>query len=244
MTVPSAFELALPHGHCVGIALTDDLDLEAATRELLEGERALAEALVPRRRRTWVLGRVALRRSLGALGLDAGTIASTPRGAPALPPGVTGSISHKEEFVVAIAAPDALGPIGVDVEWDRPPRHDVRRHVLRADEGVDLEAPWPATASETMLRFSAKEAIYKALDRHVGRYVGFHEVAVVPRGDATAHVVLQLKGGEGPFSVEVHWERRGGLFLTSARVARVSGVSRGGGVDPGDPAAPPASRAR
>lgn len=234
MSVPSAFELALPHGQCTGLAIAEDVDLEAAARELHEGERAIAATLVPRRRRTWVLGRIALRRSLGVLGFEADAIGSTPRGAPALPPGVTGSISHKEEFVVAIAAPDALGPIGVDVEWDRPPRHDVRRHVLRADEGVDLEAAWPATASETMLRFSAKEAIYKALDRHVGRYVGFHEVAVLPRDDATAHVVLELRGGEGPFSVEVHWERRGGLFLTSARVAR---VARGEPAPPSPPSA-------
>jgi 4'-phosphopantetheinyl transferase EntD len=229
VSVPSAFALSLPHGHCTGLVIAADVDLAAVAQELHEDERAIAETLAPRRRRTWVLGRIALRRSLVAIGIEAGAIGSTARGAPALPPGVTGSISHKEDFVVALAAPDALGPIGVDVEWDRPPRHDVRRHVLRGDEGVDLEAPWPAAASETMLRFSVKEAIYKALDRHVGRYVGFHEVAVVPEADATARVALHLRDAEGPFSVEVHWERRDGLLLTSARVARVG---------PGEPAAP------
>lgn len=227
--LPAPFEIRLPHGTCVGYALPKEIDLPRAEAFLHPEERTAAAAMPDRRRRTWVVGRLALRRSLRAIGADPGAtfaIGATARGAPALPRGLTGSISHKDDVVVALAAPhDAHdgGAVGVDVEWDRAPRVDVRRHVLRADEGVDLDAPWHAAARETMLRFSAKEAIYKGLDRFVGRYVGFQEVAVIPRADGTAKVALHLRRdlphAEGPFEVDVHWRRLDGLLLTSARVA-------------------------
>jgi 4'-phosphopantetheinyl transferase EntD len=227
--LPAPFELDLPHGRCVGFALPAAIDLGRVEHHLHPDERRAAASLPERRRRTWVVGRLALRRSLRALGADLasiGPIHATPRGAPALPRGLTGSISHKDDVVVALAAPhdaDDRGAVGIDVEWDRTPKVDVRPHVLRADEGVDLTAPWAETARETILRFSAKEAVYKALDRFVGRYVGFHEVALIPRADGTAEVALHLRRdlpkAEGPFAVDVHWRRLDGLVLTSARVS-------------------------
>lgn len=214
-----AFEVDLPHGRCVGFSIARDAELTEIERTLPAAERAVAGSLAGARRRTWVYGRIALRRAMQAIGVSVEAIGATPRGAPALPPGVTGSISHKDEIVVALAAISGGEQVGVDVERDRPSRHDLRRLVLRPDEGVDLDAPWLAVASETLLRFSAKEAIYKALDRYVGRYVGFGEVAVVPRADQTAAARLHLRDGEGPFDVDVRWERRDGFFVTSARVA-------------------------
>jgi hypothetical protein len=53
----------------------------------------------------------------------------------------------------------------------------------------------------------------------VGRYVGFHEVAVVPRDDGSAETVFHLRDPlEGPFAADVHWRIRDGVVLTSARV--------------------------
>jgi 4'-phosphopantetheinyl transferase EntD len=212
--------LDCPHGACVALRATEHAPLAALEARLPEGERALARELAPRRRRGFVLGRAALHAAIARLGVDAGAIAHTPRGAPALPAGVAGSLSHKDGVAVALAALEPRAALGVDVEWDEPPRNDIRRHVLRPDDGVPLDAPWAEAARETVLRFSAKEAIYKALDRFVGRHVTFKEARVVPRHDGSALAELHLaRDGEGPFAVDVRWMRRDGLVITSARIA-------------------------
>jgi 4'-phosphopantetheinyl transferase EntD len=73
---------------------------------------------------------------------------------------------------------------------------------------------------EVLLRFSAKEAVYKAIDPFVRRYVGFLEVEVSPRPDGSAAFASLLPIGEGPFVVDVRWRRFDGVVLTTARVER------------------------
>src|SRR5438477_297716 len=83
----------------------DGSALSALVDELPSEERALALALAPARRATWAGGRVALRAALADLGVGAAApIGATPRGAPALPAGLAGSIGHKESVAVALAA--------------------------------------------------------------------------------------------------------------------------------------------
>jgi len=106
-----------------------------------------------------------------------------------------------------------------------PLRIDIARKVLTDDERAELDTlSEPERMAEVRLRFSAKEAIYKALDPFVRRYVGFHEVSVRPLPDGTSQVRAHLPPTEGPFDVEVRWLRRDGLVLTTARVS--SGASR------------------
>jgi 4'-phosphopantetheinyl transferase EntD len=69
-----------------------------------------------------------------------------------------------------------------------------------------------------LLRFSVKEAIYKALDPFVRRYVAFREMSVSPRADGTAEVRPHLPAAEGPFEIEATWRRTSGLVLTTARI--------------------------
>ena len=69
-----------------------------------------------------------------------------------------------------------------------------------------------------LLRFSMKEAVYKALDPYVRRYVAFREVTVAPRSDGTADVQTSLARGEGPFRVEAAWLRVDGWIVTTAKV--------------------------
>jgi 4'-phosphopantetheinyl transferase EntD len=139
-----------------------------------------------------------------------------------VPPGVAASISHKESWAVALVARVGAGDrarIGVDVEEDRPRLRDVSSRVCTDDELAEIASlDADARLREVILRFSAKEAIYKALDPFVRRYVGFREVAVTPRADGTAEVRPALAAGEGPFAIEVRWRRVEGLVLTTARV--------------------------
>jgi 4'-phosphopantetheinyl transferase EntD len=223
------FELELAHGRALALAIPDEAGLAGLAATLHPEELELAASWAPPRRRTWIAGRAALRMALVRAGLEAPAIGSDDRGAPVLPAGASGSVSHKERVAVALVAraePDAR--IGVDIELDAPLRIDIARKVLREDELHELaELADAERTAEVRLRFSAKEAVYKALDPFVRRYVGFHEVSVTPRPGGLARVTMHLPPAEGPFDVDVRWLRRDGLVLTTARVARVSsGASR------------------
>ena len=222
--VETLFEMVLAHGLAVALAIPD-ADDPASLRALLDAAEveAMASWAAPRRR-TWIAGRAALRTALVRSGLAAPAIGSDDRGAPVMPAGVVGSVSHKERVAVALVAqadPGGGARIGVDVELDAPLRIDIARKVLTEDEQGEIAAlPDAERLAEVRLRFSAKEAIYKALDPFVRRYVGFQEVSVTPQPDGLARVQLQLSPAEGAFDVEVRWLRRDGLVLTTARVDR------------------------
>jgi len=155
-------------------------------------------------------------------GFDAPPVLPDARGAPLLPSGIVGSVSHKEALAVALVA---HGParIGVDVELDGVLRQDISSHVLTEAEVTEL-APLVglSRAREVVLRFSAKEAIYKALDPYVRRFVAFKEVAVRPLSDGRAAVQAHLPSTEGPFAIEVRWLRWEAFVLTTARVEIVA----------------------
>jgi enterobactin synthetase component D len=222
------FVRTLPFGTCVGIALPDQHDVAAADSFELPAvlhpdEAAFARTLSPVRRAGWVGGRVALRAALDAIGVGTSApLLATPRGAPILPAGAVGSVSHKSDLAVALAARAPTPPeatLGIDVEVVRPFKHDIARHVLTAGERAALPPEGPARDTEVLRLFSAKEAIYKALDPWVRRFVSFQEAEIAHApGGLTATVTLAQ--GEGPFVVEVHDASGDGLLLLAARATR------------------------
>jgi 4'-phosphopantetheinyl transferase EntD len=224
LIVEVSFDRELPHGRCVGVRIPGgESEVDAIAAEVLhDEERAFAKALPGVRRRTWIAGRAALRKALVAAGIEVPVaVLCDDRGAPVLPPGIVASVSHKEHLAVALVAREAGARIGVDLEPDEPGRQDIASRVLADDELAELVAlEGVERAREVLLRFSAKEAIYKALDPFVRRYVGFKEVRVVPRADGSAFVATSLRDGEGPFEIEVGWSRLYGVVLTTARVSR------------------------
>ena len=210
MSFQVLFRRELPAGVCVAVSLPEGDDF-ALPPGLHADEAAFAHTQPAARRSTFVGGRVALRAALAAVGGGAdatGPIVSTPRGAPAMPPGFVGSVSHKRTLAVAIAARAEQTPrrtVGIDVELPRAFRLDVSRRVLTPDENVALADLEPAARdAEVLLRFAAKEAIYKALDPWVQRMVSFQEVAIVTAPDGRREARLALARGEGPFRVALH----------------------------------------
>jgi enterobactin synthetase component D len=225
MVLELAFDLDLEHGRCVGIWIPEG---EQAVGELgatlAREEGEYAQGLPPLRRRTWVGGRAALREAVARAGFDLhSAVLSDDRGAPMLPSGISGSITHKERVAAALVVRGEGFRVGVDVEHDEAGPQDIASRVLADDEVTELAAhDVTSRAREVLLRFSAKEAIYKALDPFVRRYVGFKEVSVATRDDGGARVSLRLRDGEGPFASEVRWRRFDGIVLTTARVERSS----------------------
>ena len=213
-----AFDFVWPLGRCVGVRLPGaEQGWPAEVLALLPvDERAVAAACKPRRQVTYVGGRLALRHALASLGVDAGPIGTTARGAPVAPVGWCGSLA------VALAADQARGHVGVDVEAMVPEGTDISPHVLTSREiQAVARRPEAERRLDVLLRFSLKEALYKALDPFVQRYVGFHEVEVEPTPDGAAAVRLGLARGEGPFAVTAQWQPWESFFLTAVRVTRL-----------------------
>jgi 4'-phosphopantetheinyl transferase EntD len=225
VSAPGGFSRDAAFGRLVAVPLPaadDAAALEALAAALRPEERVHAGALGARRA-TWIGGRVALRAALDALGVAAGPLLATPRGAPALPQGVAASISHKDTLAVALAARAPGGEtLGLDVELEptvRPPRADIAPRVLTPGERARVDPLAPAARTrEVLLSFAAKEAIYKALDPWVQRFVSFQEVELARAIDGALAATLRLRDGEGPFSIELREELAPGLILVTARV--------------------------
>ena len=157
-------DLDSPHGRIAVVELADDAGaIAAALARLPEPERARAAQLSPTKLREYVAGRTALHQLIG----DA-VIGVSDRGAP-IADGWTCSISHKGTHAVALVAPAGSGFVGIDLEHARAPRIDIARRILTPNE--------PQVAGAALTRvFAIKEAIYKAVDPIVRRYVKFTEV--------------------------------------------------------------------
>lgn len=108
---------------------------------------------------------------------DAGLV-EIPVGAsrePVWPEGFTGSITHCEGFVAAVAGPFvAVRGIGLDGEVDRPLPDEVVGQVITREEASD---PYES-GHDQVLRFSAKESIHKALFPLTGVWLDFLDVAL------------------------------------------------------------------
>lgn len=225
MSFTPAFREVVRHGLCAGVRLPGrsvarQHPVPASVLERLEAEeRAFAETLGPVRQVTWVGGRLAARAALNELGLASGPILSDDRGAPLFPRGVRGSISHKDDLAVALVTPEDEWTLGVDVELVAGPTYDIAPRVLTDLEREQLAAlPEERRAAEVLFAFSAKEALYKALDPHVRRFVAFDEVSVVHDADGTRRFELHLAPDEGPFDTELSWWRWEEMLLVTARV--------------------------
>jgi 4'-phosphopantetheinyl transferase EntD len=227
MSFAVRFQRELLAGVCVGVSLPQAEGF-ALPPGLHPDEAAFVHASPAPRRASFVGGRVALRAAMAAVaGGAAGeaalpAILSTPRGAPALPPGFVGSVSHKRELAVAIvarAAPTPRTTLGIDVEIPRALRTDISTRVLTAGERAAIADLTPAARdSEVLFRFAAKEAIYKALDPWVQRLVSFQEVEIGGAPGGRRQARLALARGEGPFSVDLHDASDDGLVLVVASV--------------------------
>ena len=205
-----AFDLALPHGILQAIHLPGDGEPvpEEALKRLHKEEAAYARTLKGHRQVSWVGGRLALRQALRPLISSPPGVLTGPFGEPLLPERISASVSHKKHLADAMAARGMHGHLGIDLEEPGRDRSGIASRVLRPEELEAVDAlPESRRWTAILLRFSLKEALYKALFPRVRRYVGFEEARVRPGLDGQAQIDLFLKEEEGPFQVEAryHW---------------------------------------
>lgn len=138
-----------------------------------------------------------------------------------VPGGAVGSISHKRDLAVGMAAVDDGWTLGVDIEAHKQLTRDISRRVLMPVELTELDRLGLAGYERTLavlMRFSIKEALYKAIDPFVRRYVGFREVSVhpTPSGEVTVHLHLD-PAPPRPLEIRARVVTHDAFFLSSAR---------------------------
>lgn len=169
---------------------------------LSHGVLATLEVEDGKRETTFEGGRRALARALAELGGNASSIERDDRGAPVLPSGFVGSVSHKGTTCVALAAVDEGARIGVDLERVRRIHPGLERKILVEEELAQIDGlAEQERARHVLACFSVKEAIYKAIDPYLRRYVAFHEAILdfdLARSSAVAVRLVLAKGERAP----------------------------------------------
>lgn len=220
------------HGTVVVVAAQPELTQQLTA--LHPAEQEIAASLPPIRQREWVAGRCALREALRREELlDSSPILRDERGAPLVPAEALGSLSHKGDLAAALVVRRRAGcSLGLDLEHTRGPRVDISRRVLTPAELDELarfgeHQGTDGRASQLALRFSLKEAIYKAIDPWVRRYVGFREVEMElspleeHSGVGRARAVdARLVDALGDYQLEVSWSRLGEHWISTAWAER------------------------
>jgi phosphopantetheine--protein transferase-like protein len=135
------------------------------------------------------------------------------------------SISHKKHLALALVSRAGTHTLGLDLEMFTPARLQIAEKVLTEAERMDLaEIPEAQRWGSLLLRFSVKEAIYKALAPRLKRWIDFHEAEVWPdvNGSCRTHLHLEEPApavtlevryvwlAEGVFTtVRAHWQQSG-----------------------------------
>lgn len=153
----------------MAVALGRIGEFEASLRA---AERAATAGMGPARKAAYASGRRVAHAALAMLGEPSAPVTSRGR-QPRWPPGFVGSLAHSDTLAVAVAAHrDRVQGLGVDVEAEgRVGARTAGRVLTYAERQRFSSAQWT-------LAFSAKEAVYKAVNPIVGEYLGYAEVEI------------------------------------------------------------------
>lgn len=210
-------------------------ELESAARALLGasvrvGARALADPIPPlpeaeakavagaidKRRREFAHGRVLARRLLAELGRPTEAIVRLPNRAPGWPPGVSGTLTHTDDVVMAAVELDRGRGLGLDLEAADPLDPALVPLILHPGE---RDGPAALDGQLAKVVFSAKEAFYKAQHRHTGTLLDFKHVRLELDRAARRFTVVEVdhpRAARLPAAMGGGWAAAGRFILTAA----------------------------
>ena len=150
-----------PYGTLVYASCPGDVP-DNVLQALHPAERRYASGLQGDRRREWIAGRYCLAVAIGKFTSRRNPVLPLRSGAPALPSGLRGSLSHKSFLTVALAA-KSPAKLGVDVEFSEHADVRLAGKVLTATEQARFAVVDGSLSSLFVVaHFALKEAIYKA----------------------------------------------------------------------------------
>lgn len=147
------------------------------TTDLATADRTRVANSVKQRQHEFSTGRYFARRALAELGLHSERPLDLDGRRPVWPRGVVGSISHSGTYaIVAVSSHPDLKCLGVDIEPIAAAPIAIARMVVTGSEragAIDREFEL-----DPMRVFSAKEAVFKAVNPITGKMIGFQDVEV------------------------------------------------------------------
>lgn len=164
---------ALRAGACqAAVGLVQDHRAVLAPEEQAHVARAVAS-----RQFAYSTGRYLAKRALEGLGAVPRAIPTHASRRPIWPDGIVGSITHSRRYAIAVVCrcPDLAG-VGVDLELAGRVTENIAASVMTEAERDVSQGDWPPSADTAT--FSAKEAVFKAVNPIVGLMVGFKEVEI------------------------------------------------------------------
>ncbi|SHN15758.1 4'-phosphopantetheinyl transferase family protein [Streptomyces yunnanensis] len=188
-------------------------------------EREIAHA-GEKRRREFTTARQCAHRALTRLGLPPTPVPPGPTGAPAWPPGITGSITHCDGYRAAAVAHSAdLPHLGIDAEPHAPLPAAVRAGITTPTERThlqDLDTAHPDIPWDRLL-FSAKESVYKTCAPLAARPLQFDdaEITFTPTtGTFIARLLLPWPADVPAPVLPGRWHASHGILLTATTLPR------------------------
>ena len=163
----------------------------------------------PIRRTEFATGRWCAREALRRLGVPATPLPRGPFGVPLWPPGTTGSISHTEGLVCAIAS-RLHRSVGVDVQ-SRVVNIDSETwaHVSESNEVASLASQGLSAHLGDLLSFCLKEAAFKCLFPLFGRPTSFRHIHLnFPGETGVAEILAKIESQPYP----IPWVNLEGRF--------------------------------
>lgn len=157
---------------CVALGHVDD-----HIEDLSDSERQLVESASASRRREFASGRRVARAAMRHIDIPSGEILADQR-QPLWPTGVVGSISHSRTIAAAVVSlRERHQGLGVDVVPVAAVSEKTATRLLSENELHWVHQIGPGEWRTAV--FSAKEAIYKAVNPLVGEFLAFNDVEVV-----------------------------------------------------------------
>ena len=189
---------------------------------LTAAERVLVSRAVPTRRREFAAGRRAARAALLELGAPATSILSGPRGEPAWPASVVGSITHC--VGVTVARRGDVRAVGIDAEPDlRLPDGVLETIASPAERSmvVALSADGRAVAWDRLV-FCVKEVVFKIWYPLALSWLDFGDAEVVVDPDRGTFRASLLRPSHElaalclPAVLRGRWSRERGVLVAAA----------------------------
>ncbi len=184
------------------------------TQQLLPEEHQLISTAVDKRRREFSTGRYCAHRALEQMGFKTMPLLAGSKREPLWPEGVKGSISHSDEYGVAVIGRDQnLISIGIDIEVAKPISTSVRNLICNEDEIESLGSRSDDPIVWKLI-FSAKESIYKCLYPVLHQWIGFSDVQLLFDFESGAYTAMMNKSLNIP---ESYIEGLSGQFIIEDR---------------------------
>lgn len=150
------------------------------------------------------------------------------QGRPKWPEQVTGSITHSGEWVAILLGlkTEPCFSVGLDLQEINiaKTRHGIRRHILTTEEERLLEQQIQEQPEIVLYLFSAKEALYKALNPITQLYLGFKEVNLIHLSKNSFHFQLLQKETRKFLRtdlIQVDYQTSDQFILSSVQMSRL-----------------------